>query len=179
MINKSLIKLIDEAIIPAILLIIAKMLGILAATYFLNLSFTVEPFKVFFVLPAVVFKTAQDYQIAENYSNLAVYATAAIGTLAVLIRAHFFHSSHIKPSFHAKLENLNLAGLVMPTYHLYHQAAIWLIYMWLAAAFLIISAFIKVTNPIVAVVAFIVSANFTWIFLSDLEYEIKISKDSE
>ena len=42
MVAKSLVKLIDEAIVPALLLILAKGIGLFATVVFLNLQFTLE-----------------------------------------------------------------------------------------------------------------------------------------
>lgn len=178
MINKSIIKLIDEAIFPAMALIVAKMAGLLATAYFMRLNFTIHEAKILSILPAVTFKSISDYQLAENYSNLAMFTVVAFGTLVVLIRAHYFHSSHIKPSLHTKLLNLSLANLVVPTYHIYHQAVIWLIYLWLVVAFLLISSAQQVTYNAVTIIAFIIAANFSWIFAIDVEREIEISRNS-
>lgn len=177
MISKSIIKLIDEAIIPAVALIVAKMLGLFAAAHFFNLEFTVKNAQIFALLPSVQFTSVNDYTKAENYSNLAMFLVVALGTLLVLIRAHFFHETHIKPALHAKLASFNLESLITPSYHLYHQAAIWLIFLWLTTGFLLISAIVlKVTYPQVAATALIITANFTWIFAMDVEKEIELSK---
>jgi len=174
-VSKTLIKLIDEGIFPAIFLIIAKMAGLLFAGYFLDLSFSLKIGGALKVLPSLSFENLQDYIVAENYSNLAMFLAASAGTIQVLIRAHFFHESHIHPNFQSKLYKLNLQSLISPTYHLYHQAAIWLMFLWLTVGYLIISSFIKVTYLQIAVIAFVVAANFTWVFAVDVEKEIELS----
>ena len=178
MIAKSVVKLIDEAIIPAVALIIAKMLGLFAASYFLRLPFTVKNSQIFHLLPSVHFNNLTDYIRAENYSNLAMFGIAAAGSFFVLIRAHFFHESHIHPKLHARLVSMNLDSLVAPSYHLYHQAAIWLTFLWLTVVFLVISTFLKITYGQISVVAFIVAANFSWVFAMDVEREIEIFKET-
>lgn len=178
MLSKSIIKLLDEAIIPAVALIMAKMVGLFLTASILHLPFTVKNASLLAVLPSVQFSNIQNYQLAENYSNLAMFAAVTLGTFFVLIRAHFFHESHIKPSLHAKLVSLNLESLVAPSYHLYHQAAIWLIYLWLTTAFLLISTIVlHITYPLISAIAFIISANFSWVFAMDIEREIEISKE--
>lgn len=176
MVAKSLVKLIDEAIVPATALIVGKMLGLLATVYFFNLPFSVEPHQILKILPSVHFANLTDYILAENYSNLAMFAVSAIGTVFILVRAHFFHDSHIHPALHARLAALNLQSLIAPSYHLYHQAAIWLTFLWLTVAFLLISAFVEITYPVTAAIAFIIAANFSWIFAMDIEKEIEISR---
>ena len=178
MITKSIIKLIDEAIIPAVALIVGKMLGLFAASYFLNLSFTIKTGQVLQVLPQVQFTSLKDYVVAENYANLAMFTVAAAGTIFVLVRAHFFHESHIHPKLHAKLVALNLESLIAPSFHLYHQAAIWLIFLWLTVGFLLISTFLAITYPQISAIALIFAANFSWIFALDVEKEVEISRSN-
>ena len=178
MITKSIVKLIDEAIIPAVALICGKMLGLLAASYFLNLSFTINSTGLLGALPSVQFSTLHDYILAENYSNLAMFLVAALGTIYVLVRAHFFHESHIHPVLHAKLVSLNLESLIAPSYHLYHQAAIWLTFLWLTVGFLTLSTLLQITYPQITIIAFVVAANFSWVFAVDVEREIELSRSN-
>ena len=176
MVTKSLVKLIDEAIIPAVALIFGKMAGLFLAIYFLELPFTIKSGEILWVLPSVHFQNLTDYIVAENYSNLEMFVIASCGTIFVLVRAHFFHESHIHPRLHAKLVSLNLEGLIAPTYHLYHQAMIWLIFLWLSVGFLTISSIFKITYPQIAIIAFVIAANFSWVLAVDIEKEVEIAR---
>lgn len=175
MVAKSLVKLIDEAIIPALTLILAKMLGLFAATYFLNLQFEIKAKSFLAILPSINYASVAAYTQAENYSNLVMFAAATLGTSAVLVRAHFFHETHIHPKLHARLVSLNLESLVSSTYHLYHQAAIWLTFLWLTTGFLITSTVLGVTYAQISIIAFIITANFSWVLAIDVEKEIELS----
>lgn len=177
MVTKSITELIDEAVLPATVLIISKMAGLLAAAYLLHLNFTVHPATFLKILPTLHFVDSQSYILAENYSNLAMFTLASIGTVFVITRAHFFHESHIPPSMQAKLAKLNLEVLIASSYRLYYQAAIWLTFLWLSTGFLILSTILKVTYPQISIIAFIVAANFSWIFALDVEREIQIQRN--
>ncbi len=175
MVAKSLVKLIDEAIIPAAALIAAKMLGILASAYFLHLPLIVTKSDFLFFLPAVHFLNLNDYISAENFANTLLLTVVCLGTTIVLIRAHFFHANHINPKFHAKLARLNLESLITPSYHLYHQALIWLVFLWMTVAFLTFNAFSKVTHYQIAIASVVIAANLTWLFAKDVEKETQDS----
>lgn len=176
MVAKSITKLIDEAIIPAMFLILAKLAGLFAATYFLNLEFEIKNRSFMGILPSLSFANLNDYIRAENYSNLAMLAAASLGCALVLIRAHYLHESHIHPKLHAKLASLNLESLVSSSYHLYHLAAIWLIFLWLTTGFLVLSSILQVTYAQISILAFIVAANFSWLFAVDVEKEMELSQ---
>ncbi len=176
MVIKSLIKLIDEAIIPAIVLILAKMIGILASSYFFNLNFEIKSGGFLYFLPSIKFLTIKDYILAENYSNITMVMAAALGTLLILIRLHFLHESHIHPKLQIKLASLSLEKIISPSYHLYHKATIWLIFLWLTTAFLVVSTIFKITYLPISITAVLVALNLTWITLLDIEKEIDIAK---
>ncbi|OGD90510.1 hypothetical protein A3E11_02550 [Candidatus Curtissbacteria bacterium RIFCSPHIGHO2_12_FULL_38_37] len=171
-------KLIDETIIPVLVLIVAKMVGLYAASLAFNLPFEIKTQGFLNFLPAINFSNMADYTLAENYSNLAMLIVASLGTIFVLVRAHFFHASHIHPNLHARLVRLNLDSLIAPSYHLYHQATIWLIFLWLTVGFLILSSVLGTTYPQIAIIAFVVAANFSWVFALDVEKEVEISRET-
>ncbi|KKR64743.1 MAG: hypothetical protein UU05_C0043G0011 [Candidatus Curtissbacteria bacterium GW2011_GWA1_40_47] len=83
MVAKSIVKLIDEAIVPAVALIAGKMLGVLLSIYFLDLSFTVRS-ETLWILPSIHFADLAGYAKVENFSNLAMFTVAAAGTILVL-----------------------------------------------------------------------------------------------
>lgn len=176
MVNNSLKKLIDEAIIPALILIVAKIIGILASSYILNLAFEVKNASFLLLLPSIRFLSLKDYILAENYSNFAMFLAAALGSLIVILRLHFLHESHVSPKLQKKLSSLNLEKLISPSYHLYHQMTIWLIFLWLTVAFLVISTILQVTYVPITIFAVVVAANFTWITILDIDKEIEITK---
>lgn len=178
MVTKSLTKLIDEAIIPAFALIVAKSLGLFLVIAVFKLDFVIEQGGIFKILPVIHFQDPQSYIMAENYSNLAMLFVASFGTIFVIMRAHFLHRSHIHPAVHAKLVSLNLESLIASSYNLYHQGVIWLTYLWLVVGFLIISSVFGVTFPQITVIAFIIAANFSWIFAIDIQREIEINRNS-
>ena len=171
MVTKSVTKLIDEAIIPAIALIVGKMLGLFLAIVIYHLDFVVEQGGILKILPVITFTSPQNYILAENFSNLAMLFAASFGTIFVI-----FHKSHIHPYIHAKLVSLNLESLIAPSYDLYHQGAIWLTYLWLVVGFLVISSMFGVTFPQISIIAFLIAANFSWIFALDVQREIEIQR---
>lgn len=178
MVSKSIIKLIDEAIIPVLILIVAKMVSLFAVSLAFSFPFEIKAQGFLNILPAVSFKNMADYIVAENYSNFVMLIVVSLGTFFVLIRAHFFHTSHIHPKLHARLVRLNLESLIAPSYHLYHQAAVWIVFLWLSVGFLILTSTIGTTYPQIAMIGFAIAANFSWIFALDIEKEVELSREA-
>lgn len=176
MVATPITKLIDEAVFPAVTLIVGKTVGLLAASLAFSLPFRIDSGGILNILPTIRFLDAQSYIIAESYSNLAMFIAAAAGTIFVLFRAHFFHQSHINPKLHAKLVSANAEWLIAPSYSLYHQSLVWLTYLWLTVAFLVLYSVVNITFPQIAIIAFIVAANLSWVFALDIQKEIEITR---
>lgn len=172
MVAKTITKLIDEAILPALLLIVAKVFGILISAYFLKLNYTVA----ISIFPKVSFNSLAGYKLAENYSNLIMFTAVAVGMLIILVRAHYLHDTHIKPQTQQKLAKANLENIIITSYSLYHKATIWLTFLWLTVAFLLISTALKITYIPITIVAVIVAINFSWIMAKDVQNEIEIRR---
>lgn len=177
MVAKTTIKLIDEAIIPALLLIISKMFGLFLANYFLKLNYEVNYRGFLNFLPSISYQNPQDYISAENYSNLAMFVSCAAGMLYITAKAHFLHESHIAPKVQQKLAAMNLEKFISPSFHLYHQVAIWLIFLWLTTGFLALSTLLKITYWQITALALFISVNFSWFFMLDIQKEIEISNN--
>lgn len=174
MVARSLVKLIDEAIIPAMLLVFAKIAGILITNYIFHIEFTVQTQGFLGILPTISYPSAANYITVENYSNLLMFLMASIGALTVIIRAHLLHESHISPKFHQKLVTFKLEKLVSSSFHLYHQALIWMTFLWLIILFLVLSTISNVTYLQITTFAVIIAANFTWILALDVQKETEI-----
>jgi len=174
MVSKSLSALIDEAILPAFLLILAKFGGVVIVTLIIGSSWQLKFSSTLPLLPSFSYPDYQSYLVSNSYSNLLMYIALVFGCSFVLVKAHFFHSSHISPSLHAKLENLKLSFLISDTFSLYHQGVIWLLFLWLATVLILIQAFFELSYAWIAIISFLITLNFSWFFIADIEREIEI-----
>jgi hypothetical protein len=127
-----------------------------------------------FIFPVIKYTSYQDYFKINSYSNAIMFATVALGVIYVLIKAHFLHQSHIDPIFQAKLSRARLSRTIASSFHLYHQAAVWLIFLWLVTALLVFEAIFKISSQMLAVFAGIFAINSTWFLIVDVEHEVEI-----
>ncbi|HEY5600656.1 MAG TPA: hypothetical protein VIK81_01060 [Patescibacteria group bacterium] len=174
MFSKSLTKLIDEAIVPAVLIICAKLVGLFAANYIFVTDWKVVPGSVLGFLPKISYLNYQAYYLANTYSNAIMLIVVTLGVSIVVVKAHFFHSSHISPKLAGILSRLRLSSLVSDTYGLYHQSAIWVLFLYLICSFLIVQSIFKASSPLLAIIGFVIAVNATWVLIFDIESEIKI-----
>lgn len=171
MVSKVLTKLIDKAIVPALLLLTTRVSSIILVSRYLKLEFDLEN-------TGFVFGSIEDYVKVNSYSALVMVAILLVGLLYVLIKSIVFHESHIKPSVTSKLFSLNVHSLIQNSFELYTQGAIWLSYAYLL---LIVNGIMTLSSLMYRWVFFITLGSTiltTVLFIFDIEEEIKISKES-
>lgn len=175
--SDTLVRLIDEAVLPAVLIVAAKFFLILWLSLINQNEIRINPSGFLGILPTISYDSYQRYYFVNSWSNVGMFLVTVLGTAFVLIRAHYLHQSHIKPSFHAKLIKLKLARLVASTFAIYHQAVVWLIYLWLVIALLVIESYFKASSILLAGIAILVGINSSWFLITDIEHEIEIWRE--
>jgi hypothetical protein len=180
MISKTLVKLIDEAIVPALVLVVAKILGVLLVARFKDLVFEVSFKNRFLPLPTLVFSSYQDYVTVNSHSNLVMLGVVSLGLVWILLKANLLHASHISPKMAARLAQLRLSRLVSTTFEAYHQALVWYGFAWFTTILMAFYAYLGLAYKSFALIAFLIVLNLTWFFIFDVEREIIIwQRDQE
>lgn len=174
MFSKSLVKLIDEAIIPAITLVVAKVLGVLLVSRIKGLIFEVSFKSRLLPLPTLVFSSYQDYITVNSHSNLIMLGVMSLGLIWILLKANLLHDTHISPKLAAHLARLRLSHLISTTFEAYHQALVWYGFAWFTTILMVFYAYLGLAYKSFALVAFLVVLNLTWFFIFDVEREIII-----
>lgn len=170
MASKILLKLIEEAILPAVLIAAAKILSLVAIIYFFQVpwEFSATTF------PALTFTNPGNLIFVNSYSNMVVFASICVGFLWVLIRAHVFHDTHILPSLSIRLLSWDLTGLLTSSHEIFHKAVIWFGFLWLALLFLGLQVLFGVTYLWIFVAAIPVTIFLTWLLIEDIGRELEI-----
>jgi len=166
MLSKTLIKLIDQAIIPAVSLVAGKILGALLFNKILNIPWEFTGF-------GATYPTVEAYVKSNSYSSLVMVIIVFGALLWALVRAHMFHNTHVSPKTHKKLIDLKLGFLIESTFEIYSKVAVWLSYSYLLTIILGIQAFFSLAYVWVAILSFLISINMTWFFVADAEKEMK------
>lgn len=171
--SRSLVKLIDEAVVPALLVFAAKLLGLVGANIWLNLSWDPTDSTI---LPLFSYRSPEAFIIANSWSNVVVLVVIISGLLSVLVRAHVFHVSHISPQLSASLIRHQLTSLAVKSWDVYHQAVVWLAYLWLAVLLFSIQAIYGVSWWWISVVGTMLALGLTWLLIVDVERELEIER---
>lgn len=172
MLSKVLVKLIDRAIVPAILLLATRVVSIVLISRYLG-------FPVKISKSGFVFESYANFVKVNSYSTLAMIVILILGLIYILIKSLAFHDSHIKPSLSAKVFSLKIQHLIQGSFHLYSEAAIWLSYAYLLLLFSGIMLVSKLLYNWVFYMAAGVTLVSTILFILDVEEEIKIKRSDK
>lgn len=176
--SRSLLTLVDEAIIPALIIFGAKLIGLVAANYWYDLSWDVGE-RQSTLFPLIMYRSEEAFLQANTLSNIFVLSVIILGFVWVLIRAHAFHGSHISPKLSVSLVQKQLTGLVIHSWELYHQAVVWLAYLWLGLILFTIQAIYGVSEWWLSISGLIVALILSWLLIVDVEKEIDIRREHD
>lgn len=115
----------------------------------------------------------------NSYSLLVMAIVLGISLAFFLLRAHVFHDTHITPKLTASLFSLRMQGLVQNSLDLYTKGAIWISYAYLMTIVTGALSLYSLIYPFVFYTTLAISIIATILFVSDVENELKSSKEEE
>ncbi|MCL5412010.1 MAG: hypothetical protein M1150_04765 [Patescibacteria group bacterium] len=175
MFNFSILKIIDEAILPAFLVVGAKIGGVLIVTKLFALDFTLTQ-SSFFSIPLIGYSSSDSLTVVNTVSSILTTMMVMLGLGWVLIKAHHFHASHIHPKLATKLAQNGLENLIQDSFEIYHQALVWLSLLWFTF-FLSVTQFyygVLAAWAVIAILAF--GLILSLIFILDVKKEIDLGE---
>ncbi len=171
MFAKTLIKLIDYAILPAFLIIGAKIISIVFLTNYFGVDFVIDRMQI-------TIQNSAEFIAINSYSSLIMFFTIIAGLIWVTIKAHVFHDTHITPAFSAKLFSMNMEDLIHTSETIFAQAFIWLSYAWISTIIFGIHAYYNMMYTWIFWLALSVTVFATGALALDIEREINTDKRS-
>jgi len=172
MFSRILIKLVDQAILPAILLLAARVVSIILISKNQGLAYEVNG-------SGVLFSNVSDYILVNSYSIFIMGLVLLLGLSLVLFKSFVFHDTHITPGLSAKMFSLNIPSFIQNSFELYSQGIVWVSYLYLL---LIVSAIMSVFGLLYSWVFYVTlftAILSTVLFIMDIEREIEIAKNKE
>ncbi len=172
MVSRTLLKLIDQAILPAVVLLSTRILSILAISRYYGVNITIDS-------EGFTFPSKESYILVNSYSTMAMIGVLAIGILYILYKAYVFHDTHITPFLTAKLFSLRLSSLIQNSYELYSQAIVWLAYLYLTASVTGVLAFFGFVYKWSFYTALVMSIISTVVLVVDIENEMDLKRSKD
>lgn len=176
--KKTLLKLIEYSILPAVLLFIGKIVGlfVVSSLFSIPIDINTPDRQLLFFATSV---SAESIKTISTYSDLFMFTTLSIAMSFVLIQAIYFHDTHISSMTISKLAKYNLLGLIRSSFQLYHAGVVWLGFLWMSLIIVFINYYHSITEFWVLLISLLFCISFSIIFLRDLFLEIGLAKKEQ
>lgn len=171
MFSKILIKLIDQAIVPALLLLATRIVSVVLVSRYFGIDYNIAE-------SGFVFSSANDYVLINTYSTFFMLAVLTIGLLYILLKAYIFHETHITPKVAAKLFSLRLSSFIQASFDLYSQGAIWLSYTFFLTLISGILGMFGLIQSWVFFTGLVLNIISTVLFVFDVVKEMELKKST-
>jgi hypothetical protein len=172
MLSKILVKLIDKAIVPTVLLLSARVVSIVLAAKYMDINIKISS-------EGLITQNSADYVKLNSYSILFMLAMLVIGLIYVAAKGLIFHDSHIKPTITARLFSIKAKSLIQSSSEIYPQWGIWSLYSFMLSA---VSGIMAMSGLayfwVFYLVTFVTLINAV-LFIYDFEDDIKIKMEAK
>ncbi|HLC93640.1 MAG TPA: hypothetical protein VJG85_01345 [Patescibacteria group bacterium] len=172
MFSRILIKLIDQSIIPAVLLVAARIASLALVANYFNIKFNIGS-------NGFLYANENDYVLVNSYSLFFMVILLSIGLFYILLKSLIFHDTHIAPHMTARLFSLNLSSVIQNSFEIYSQASVWLSYLFLILLTSGIMAFYGILFGWVFYTALTLTVLATVLFVFDMENELDLNKEQK
>ena len=171
MVSKTLIKLIDYSIFPAVLLVASKIIGVVFLLSYFNIDYSVDSYQI-------VLSNIPNFVAINTYSSLFVYLSVVAGLAWVTIKAHLFHDTHISPVLSSRLFSMNMEEVIHNSEVVYAQSFVWLSFAWLTTIMFAVHYFFGLSEAWLFYLAAGLSTLATALLAIDIEREIRNDNNS-
>lgn len=168
MFSKILVKLIDQSVVPAILLLSVKIISVILISDHLGIEYRIGS-------SGFEFASQSDYVKINSYSTALMVLVLASGLFYIIIKSLVFHDTHISPRLTARLFSLKLPAFIQNSFELFSQGVVWLSYLFLIMLVSGIMSLFDLMYPWVFYVSLILSAVAASIIVLDVEREVRLS----
>lgn len=175
--SKILIKLVDEAIIPSLLLVLARIGGLFLSTVIFNLEFSLSKVEERLFPYKLIFESIDDANLANNVSNIFMMIAAAAGFAYAVYKLNAYHEKRISPTRLLDLADKGMLAYIETSFGAYSKALVWLIFMWISAILATYSSSGQMTHVGIAAAGLILSALSTLILVKNLELDYTENTD--
>ncbi|MFC1755770.1 hypothetical protein ACFLZK_00035 [Patescibacteria group bacterium] len=165
MISRTLIRLIDQAIVPAILLLCTRLASVIVVSYILGAKFI-------FSAKGFIFHDPDNYIAVNSFSTLSMVVVLGLGLTYILVKALYFHDTHVSPKLTTKLFHHKLVTLIQSSFELYSQGVIWLTYLYLVTIVTVILGMFGVIYNWITIVSGSFCVITTLLLILDIEHEL-------
>ncbi|HSX58411.1 MAG TPA: hypothetical protein VLE47_04045 [Candidatus Saccharimonadales bacterium] len=160
----SALKLVDRAILPGVIVISTKILGIFLASLIFQIPWTIslEPTGSNFLIFS--FSSSEALSTVTNFSDLVTILVCGLAFTWTIFQAQHLNIDFTHPTLISKLIKKGKDFWLTTTGQVYHQAAVWLLLTWVVFFLIIINVYQGLTSSFVLGVSLTITLGLTFVF---------------
>ncbi len=169
--SKLLRRALKISLVPAILMIVGKFLGIFATSILYNLQFNIDN-DISGIFSVQIYFTDQDTTLFVNsISNLTMVLFLLLPIVYFIIKTLLYAAAHNNPKTIIKMTKLNLLNWIIKKDTSFLKTFIWCAFLWLATAITITHSIQGNTYTWVAVTTGVIALLVTLFTIKTFELE--------
>lgn len=169
----SPLKLVDESILPVVLIISSKLFSVFLISIVFGISWDIKSTEGAHNLYFLNFTNLSDLFFVNSLSDLAMVLATATGFVWVLFRGSYFGEENLHPINASRLHKSGKQYLIVKSHEMYHQATVWLSLSWLTLFIIFSNVTNGVTNQINLGISLVATLGLTitlWENLRKIKY---------
>lgn len=176
--SKTLLDYLDEILLPSSLMIVSKFVGVFVAILIFGVDWTLKEYSSeLFAFGETT--TLSDAMTITTYSDLFMFIVMALFFSFSVVRAVFFHTTHISQELLYKLTVNNLNGLVRSSFVIYKSASIWLTFTLISNLIILYNVAQGKSYTWILPITLFFSFSLVIILLTDVAREVKAQRKSQ
>lgn len=168
--------LVDLSLIPAFLLIIAKVGGIAFLNWVLNLDWKIVQDNALFINFKLTYPTLEQVVMVNSYTNLFMYICILAGVMVVTSKSMLLNHRKASPYLVLKLAKMDLLHLLQSSIKIYKEAFVWILFLIITTVYMFISFLLELNYPWIAGLTVITTLVILWIVIQNIEEDILFTK---
>ncbi len=168
--------LVDLSLIPAFLLIIAKVGGITFLNWILNLDWRIVQDNSLFINFKLTYPTLEQVVMVNSYSNLFMYICILAGVMVITSKSMLLNHRKASPYLVLKLAKMDLLYLLQASIKIYKEAFVWLLFLVITTVYIFISFLMELNYAWIVGLVIVTTLLILWIVIQNIEEDILYTK---
>ena len=170
--SKTLTKLVDEAIVPSLTLVLSKIGGMFLAVTIFGLEYDINNIENGKIIPyEISFKSLNDLFTVNTFSNLLMLIVPVIGFNIVLYKINHFQDTRLTPQKIIQIADKDRLASIESSKSIYTKAIVWIAFLWIAVILTTINVAKAESHIWTAVIAVGLGIISTLILVKNLEID--------
>lgn len=170
--SKLLKKILSASILPAALMIVSKVVGMILVNWIFDLGWSIQSDTGSLFSVQIVYPSPDSALKCNSLSNLFMFVMLFGGTAVTIFQGYFLHTSHQNPKVLIKLVQFDFLIWLSDSPSIFPHMATWTTFLWISTIIIVAQTLQSNSYPWISLFSIVTSIILTWLAIRDFEREI-------